>query len=244
MEVEEFISQVNELNKKVEDVILPHYNKIIAYENNDVIEKFRTNFDVSESEAKDIFKETLKFLYLAHVGHSKGEDAIISDSTKIIDHMWHTFILFTRDYGNFCQKNFGRYLHHQPFTKSYSRSRKALFDNNPEKYRLDVENKLSIQLANVAKYLGADTLTKWYVEYEDKYSIDKINKLQKQEAVINTSELVSVIDGSVTDIQFLISRIIQRDAPRIVTTMSCGCSGKGCGAGCSCNSGTGGSTFD
>jgi len=31
-----------------------------------------------------------------------------------IDEMWHTFILFTRDYAAFCEGHFGCFLHHVP----------------------------------------------------------------------------------------------------------------------------------
>jgi hypothetical protein len=32
----------------------------------------------------------------------------------LIDEGWHEFIMYTRDYSDFCQKFFGRYIHHQP----------------------------------------------------------------------------------------------------------------------------------
>lgn len=34
--------------------------------------------------------------------------------SRIVDEAWHTFILFTRDYTDFCQNAFGTYLHHAP----------------------------------------------------------------------------------------------------------------------------------
>lgn len=33
-----------------------------------------------------------------------------------IDEIWHQFILFTAQYGSFCQGAFGRFIHHQPNT--------------------------------------------------------------------------------------------------------------------------------
>ena len=32
----------------------------------------------------------------------------------MVDIGWHTFILYTRDYSDFCQRVAGRYLHHAP----------------------------------------------------------------------------------------------------------------------------------
>ena len=34
--------------------------------------------------------------------------------SQVVDDLGHEFILFTRNYENFCQKAFGRYLHHTP----------------------------------------------------------------------------------------------------------------------------------
>ena len=33
---------------------------------------------------------------------------------KEIDDMWHTFLLFTKDYADFCEKYIGKYFHHSP----------------------------------------------------------------------------------------------------------------------------------
>lgn len=32
----------------------------------------------------------------------------------MLDEMWHTFILFTKDYGDFCHEMFGHFIHHLP----------------------------------------------------------------------------------------------------------------------------------
>ena len=34
--------------------------------------------------------------------------------SRLVDIAWHAFILYTMDYANFCQVNFGRFLHHIP----------------------------------------------------------------------------------------------------------------------------------
>ena len=34
--------------------------------------------------------------------------------SRIVDEAWHTFILFTREYSDFCEHAFGGYLHHAP----------------------------------------------------------------------------------------------------------------------------------
>lgn len=34
--------------------------------------------------------------------------------SKQVDVGWHTFILYTRDYAEFCQRSAGRFIHHEP----------------------------------------------------------------------------------------------------------------------------------
>jgi hypothetical protein len=52
-----------------------------------------------------------KFLYLAAI---VGTEEPLSPPEKI-DTAWHYFILFTKDYAAFCNRFFGRFIHHQPF---------------------------------------------------------------------------------------------------------------------------------
>jgi hypothetical protein len=39
-----------------------------------------------------------------------------------IDEVWHAFILFTREYADFCQQAFGMFIHHVPRTSRSPRS--------------------------------------------------------------------------------------------------------------------------
>jgi hypothetical protein len=38
----------------------------------------------------------------------------ISMPSQVVDDMWHEFILYTKNYEQFCKKAFGRYMHHTP----------------------------------------------------------------------------------------------------------------------------------
>lgn len=38
----------------------------------------------------------------------------VSMPSQLADDLWHEFILYTRNYQNFCKKAFGRFLHHTP----------------------------------------------------------------------------------------------------------------------------------
>jgi len=39
---------------------------------------------------------------------------MVSMPSQVVDDAWHEFILFTRDYQEFCDAAFGRFLHHTP----------------------------------------------------------------------------------------------------------------------------------
>ena len=34
--------------------------------------------------------------------------------SPLVDDFWHTFLLHTKAYAEFCEQRFGRFLHHQP----------------------------------------------------------------------------------------------------------------------------------
>ncbi|MCZ4279663.1 hypothetical protein O4H49_02660 [Kiloniella laminariae] len=48
-----------------------------------------------------------------HICHQAGK-RMVSMPSQVVDVAWHEFILFTRDYGEFCERAFGRFLHHTP----------------------------------------------------------------------------------------------------------------------------------
>ncbi|MYM25498.1 hypothetical protein GTP46_22975 [Duganella sp. FT135W] len=60
-----------------------------------------------ELDAVVWYKQFIFLRYLSKV----GKFGIYS---KAIDEVWHTHILFTQDYLNFCMSVFGEFLHHAP----------------------------------------------------------------------------------------------------------------------------------
>lgn len=57
---------------------------------------------------------------LRGVGQMAGFLAASAASTRplspspLVDDYWHAFVLRTHDYAEFCRRNFGRFIHHQP----------------------------------------------------------------------------------------------------------------------------------
>jgi hypothetical protein len=68
--------------------------------------------------------------------------------------MWHTFLLFTMDYADFCERYFGHFLHHVP--GEAATESEAPVDGSA--VRAQVER----QFALVYDVLGEETLIAWY----------------------------------------------------------------------------------
>ena len=147
-------------------------NNLLNYKNENVIFRFTKIYAVTEDEANDIFCETLKWLWLSQ---KVNYPFFIDDSISIIDEMWHNFILFTKDYNDFCNKYFGKYIHHQPSTKEDAR----VWKDNWDKQLKEFEKQLEEQYEIIYDTLGADTLEKWYRDYAEKYSSEKTKQLLK-----------------------------------------------------------------
>ena len=63
---------------------------------------------LSFEETHEGILEMLKFLVLVSISPQ------VLTPSKVVDKIWHEFILFTRTYDKFCKQHFGRFIHHQP----------------------------------------------------------------------------------------------------------------------------------
>ncbi len=141
-------------------------NSILTYKNDNVVHKFVEKYNIPFEESNDIFTETLKWLWLSANGKNLLQEKIAKSSFLIIDKMWHTFLLFTKDYASFCQTNFGEFVHHVPSfnnTPTILTSYKALYKK---------------QLLLIINNLGESTMLKWE-SYGTKYTKKSIHQLLK-----------------------------------------------------------------
>jgi hypothetical protein len=85
-----------------------------------VVRRIAREEHVRTRTAERRFVEMLKFLDVC----AQAEETV-SPPTRV-DGAWHCFILFTRDYAAYCQRRFGRFIHHEPMesrdTKAYKRA--------------------------------------------------------------------------------------------------------------------------
>jgi hypothetical protein len=86
----------------------PLPNQLRSYQHPGLVSRLQQKLGVTSSEAEDLFSDVKYFLYDCHLS-----DVPLSPSERV-DEGWHNFILFTKDYADFCHRNFGRFIHHVP----------------------------------------------------------------------------------------------------------------------------------
>lgn len=80
-----------------------------AFDMKKVVKRYIQDHDVPESEALRHEDELKRYLTLCAL-HPYANYGMRGP----IDHLWHTFIFFTKDYFAFCDLVAGRYIHHVP----------------------------------------------------------------------------------------------------------------------------------
>jgi hypothetical protein len=58
-----------------------------------------------------LVSQGLKQFFLAYL---MSDRKFVSMPSQIVDNLWHEFILYTREYQEFCTAAFGRFMHHTP----------------------------------------------------------------------------------------------------------------------------------
>jgi hypothetical protein len=128
---------------------------VLAYEHPGVLRRYAKDHHSTPPEAAEVFREMLKWLYLCYRAATAGPEGVACTmfaEVEKIDWMWHTFLLFTRDYSDFCQRYFGVFLHHVP--------NEAQGDAPPDE--ADFRAELERQYAFVYDVLGEETFLAWY----------------------------------------------------------------------------------
>lgn len=83
--------------------------EILAYQHDRLLHRYSVDYGVSMEEANRCFAALKEFMIVCAV---KPGYKVTSDP---IDRMWHTFLLFTKDYKTFCEGYLGMFINHEPF---------------------------------------------------------------------------------------------------------------------------------
>jgi len=132
-------------------------DQVLAYRHPGVLRRYCKEHHAAPWEAEEVFQEMLKFLYLCSRATTDGPEGfgiVVSTEIEKIDWMWHTFLLFTMDYADFCERHFGFFLHHVP-NEAEDQNETPVDEN-------DLRSRVERQFALVYDVLGEKTLTAWY----------------------------------------------------------------------------------
>lgn len=87
-------------------------DRAINYPIPHVIERYKKDYGVSDEIAQMHERELKRYLIISAINYPTPIDMF----SKEVDHLWHTFILFTEEYEKYCKEMFGRFIHHAPKT--------------------------------------------------------------------------------------------------------------------------------
>lgn len=89
-------------------IITPDYSSVKKWQNPEITQRLMRELGLSAKEARLLFEDVKKFLYLCAISRNK------LTPPHPIDMGWHEFLMYTRDYASFCKKVLGVYIHHVP----------------------------------------------------------------------------------------------------------------------------------
>ncbi len=136
--------------------------EIVNYSNEGVIKRYQNVYNVSEMEARLVFSDLMRFFW-ASEKHEFDKQSMINEEhdfvfimdevMRPIDEIWHIFLLYTKDYMDFCELYFGQYIHHLPDIVP-----------NMEQTSKDFERNLRRFLNYNYELLGHQTIERWFGE--------------------------------------------------------------------------------
>jgi hypothetical protein len=151
----------------------PTLEEVMAYRHPDVVARFLKSWNLPQEEAEAIFDDLKRWLWVSAMSKKDelaGELVVqmaILNSMILVDEMWHAFILFTKDYTQFCVEHFGFYIHHGPTTQAQNEEAIAAMHADPAAFEAQVTAEFEAQFSYIYDKLGPEVLSRWYSEWTD-----------------------------------------------------------------------------
>lgn len=129
------------------------------YKNSHIISRYNKDYPHAAMQAEDALSELMKFIWLCLKHKAEKQlnpsdeslyfSCVIHPEMDDLDKMWHTFLLYTKDYHAFCRDYLGGiFFHHEPL-------------DNSDDDELD-EQELTLYLSYIYDNLGENTLITWF----------------------------------------------------------------------------------
>ena len=137
---------------------LPSLESLFSYQLPAVLSRYQKDYPGNQLSAVEAWADLMRFFWLnQHLIRNKQQnpndeslnfECGMFSAMEEIDDMWHTFLLFTREYAEFSEHFFGVFLHHNPTTEEIPF----------EQQNTSFENYLSY----IYDHLGEETLRRWF----------------------------------------------------------------------------------
>ena len=82
--------------------------QLMNYQHPGLLQRMEEKLQLDSKRVGELFQDMKRFLFLAGTMNKPLAPP------EGIDEAWHNFILFTKDYEEFCRTHFGRFVHHVP----------------------------------------------------------------------------------------------------------------------------------
>lgn len=177
--------------------MIPALEDLLSYDNEHVWTSFADKYGICDSDAQIIFRELLKWLWLSvrlEVDRTSGDITtpralVMDDSLYYLDEMWHTFILFTRDYHQFCDRYFSEYLHHAPTPRHLRVAERRQFQEDRRLATTRYAEELRRVYLYVHQHLGPHTLELWVSVLPERFPKSKLERLTTATTDVMCGEL-------------------------------------------------------
>lgn len=103
------MTMCTKLTAHTPDSLQPLIYKAESFPLEKILTRYQKDFNVPTDQAKEHEKELKRYLILAVISETQ-----LPMMSREIDNLWHTFIIFTKDYCSFCREIAGKYIHHTP----------------------------------------------------------------------------------------------------------------------------------
>ena len=134
-------------------------SKIMDYPMGTIMKRCQKDFGYDAHEIKILEKELKRYLSLVIIERSMNQQTSGMYSTDV-DNLWHTFILFTKEYTAFSETFTGKYIHHAPNIDDI---------DNPDAEKTEAEQKENAQkfkifITNYEKFLQEKAHAIWFLD--------------------------------------------------------------------------------